>query len=62
MAKSWVSKLRLKKGALRATAKRAGAIGRDGKISLNWLRQKAKGNDLTAKRARLALAFRKMRH
>jgi hypothetical protein len=49
----------LKKGALTATAKRAGALKKDGDIKVSWLREKAKGDGITAKRARLALTFRK---
>lgn len=55
----WMQKLDLKKGALTSTAKRAGALKKDGDIKVSWLREKAKGDGVTAKRARLALTFRK---
>lgn len=62
----WVRKVtkspKFKKGALRATAKRHGAL-KNG-ISKGWLKKAAKGKGVspkTAQRARLALTFRKMR-
>lgn len=58
MAEKWIQESNLKKGALRATAKREGAITKDGTISITWLRKKAKGKGKTANRARLALKFR----
>lgn len=45
-------------GALRATAKRQGALTKKGTIKVSWLRQQAKKNTLTGKRARLALRYR----
>lgn len=59
--KNWVGKMDLDKGALKRTAKRAGALKKDGDIKVGWLRDKAKGDGVTAKRARLALTFRKMK-
>ena len=64
MAKS--KKLDIKKaikkpGSLTATAKRAGALKKDGTIKVSWLRDKAKqGNSKTAQRARFALTLRKL--
>jgi hypothetical protein len=50
-----------KPGSLTATAKRAGAIKKDGTIKVSWLREKAKnGNSKTAQRARFALTLRKL--
>jgi len=60
------SKLNIKKaikkpGSLTATAKRAGAIKKDGTIKVSWLREKSKGgNSKTAQRARFALTLRKL--
>lgn len=51
-----------KPGSLKATAKRQGAIKKDGTIKVSWLREKAKqGNTKTAQRARFALTLRKMK-
>ena len=50
-----------KPGALTATAKRQGAIKKDGTIKTSWLREKAKnGNSKTAQRARFALTLKKL--
>jgi len=58
--RKWIQKAIKKPGALRATAKRAGAL-KDG-ISVSWLKKQAeKGSTKTAKRARLALTLRKLR-
>jgi hypothetical protein len=57
----WIQKAIKKPGALRAAAKREGAIGRDGKIKLSWLREKAKKGGKIGRRARLALTLRKLR-
>lgn len=59
--KNWIQRAIKRPGALRAKAKRAGALNKDGTISVEWLRKMAKGNSLTARQARLALTFRKMR-
>jgi len=60
--KAWIQGAIKKPGALRATAKRAGAIKSDGTIKKSWLREKAKqGNSITEKRARLALTLGKMK-
>lgn len=59
--KYWIPK-DLKKGALRKLAAAEGAIKDDGTIDVNWLKRKAKSPDKTvARRARLALTFRRMR-
>lgn len=60
-SKNWIGKMNLKKGALTATAKRAGALKKDGDIKVSWLKEKAKGDGVTARRAKLALTFRKMK-
>ena len=57
----WIKGAIKKKGALRATAKRQGGLKRDGDIKVSWLREKAKGKGVTARRARLALTLRDMR-
>lgn len=54
----WIQEANLKKGALRVTAKREGAITQDGTISIPWLKKKAKGKGKTARRAKLALKLR----
>ena len=59
--KAWIQGAIKKPGALRATAKRAGAIKSDGTIKKAWLEKKARGTDKTAQRARLAMTFRKMK-
>lgn len=58
MSKNWISKMHLKKGALRKTA----GVSGDKKIPASWLKSHASGSGLTARRARMALAFRKMKH
>lgn len=59
--KAWIQGAIKKPGALRATAKRAGAIKSDGTIKKSWLREKARGKGKTAQRARLAITLGKMR-
>ena len=59
--KNWIKGAVKKPGALTATAKRAGALKKDGDIKVSWLKEKAKGDGVTARRARLALTFRKMK-
>ncbi len=49
-----------KPGALTATAKKEGAIKSDGTIKVSWLKEKAKGDNKTAQRARFALTLRKL--
>ena len=61
-SKNWIKGAIKKPGALRATAKRAGALKKDGTIKKSWLQQQAKkGNTKTAQRARLALTLSKMK-
>ena len=60
-SKNWIKGAIKKPGALRATAKRAGALKADGDIKKSWLREKAKGKGKTAQRARLALTLGKMK-
>lgn len=61
-SKNWIKGAIKKPGALRATAKRAGAMKKDGTIKKSWLQQQAKkGNSKTAQRARLALTLGKMK-
>lgn len=59
--KNWIGKAIKHPGALRAKAKAAGKLGADGKISKSWLQEKAKGNDQTARQARMAIALSHMR-
>lgn len=61
MAKRWIQKAIKHPGALRKTAKSAGAITSKGKISEEWLRAKAKAKGLLGKRARLALTLKRLR-
>ena len=61
MAKKWIQKLKIKKGALTDKAAKAGAI-HGGKIDEGWLKSHASKNDTTGKQARLAIAFRHMKH
>ena len=59
--KNWIKKAIKKPGALKATAKRAGALKADGTIKKSWLNEKAKGSGKTAQRARLAITLSKMK-
>jgi len=59
--KNWIKGAIKKPGALKATAKRAGAIKADGTIKKTWLKEQAKKNTITGKRARLALTLGKMK-
>ena len=58
MAKKWISKAISRPGALRAAAKRAGAL-RDG-ISPSWLKSQAKAPGRRGKQARLAITLRSL--
>jgi len=60
-SKNWIKGAIKKPGALKATAKRAGALKADGTIKKSWLKEKAKGSGKTAQRARLALTLGKMK-
>ena len=59
--KKWIKGAIKKPGALKATAKRAGAMKADGTIKKTWLKEQAKKNTITGKRARLALTLGKMK-
>ena len=59
--KNWSKGAIKKPGALKATAKRAGAMKADGTIKKTWLKEQAKKNTITGKRARLALTLGKMK-
>lgn len=58
--KKWIQKAVRRPGDLTKKAKAAGALGRDGQIKVAWLRKMAKGDDRTARQARLALTLRKL--
>lgn len=60
MTTKWIQKAIKKKGSLRATARREGALVH-GRISRTWLEKKAKGKGITARRARLAITLSKLR-
>jgi len=61
--KKWIQGAIGKEGALTAQAKRAGALTSGGTIKTSWLEERAKGgSSTTARRARLALTLRRMRH
>lgn len=58
----WIQRAIKNPGALRAQAKREGAITKKGAISREWLEEKARqGSTTTARRARLALTLSKLR-
>ena len=57
MGNKWIQGAIHKPGALKATARREGAMNPDGTIKRTWLHKKAKGNTTTARRARLALTL-----
>ena len=61
MPKKWIAGAISNKGALTATAKRAGAVTPQGTINKAWLADKAKGSGVTAQRARLAITLGKMK-
>ena len=48
------------RGLLRGLAAKEGAITAAGRIQIDWLRRRAKGNTRLAQRARCALTLRKM--
>ena len=58
MTRKWISKAIRRPGALRAAAKRAGAL-KNG-ISKTWLRAKAKAPGRLGKQARLAITLGKL--
>jgi hypothetical protein len=59
--KDFIQKAIKKPGALRAAAKKAGAIDKDGKIKVSWLKKTAKKGGTMGKRANLALTLRKLK-
>lgn len=59
--KKWIASAISKPGALRAQAKRAGALTSKGTIKKAWLRKQAKKGGKIGRRARLALTLSKMR-
>ena len=59
MAKKWIAKAIKKPGALRAQAKKEGAL-KDG-ISSGWLAEASKRKGKVGKRARLAQTLKKLR-
>lgn len=56
--KNWISGAIKKPGSLRKTL----GVGPSGKIPVSKLHKAAKGSGITAKRARLALTLRGLRH
>lgn len=60
--KNWIQDINMKKGALRATAKKHGAIAKDGDIKESFINKAAKGKygKKTEKRADLAKTLKKM--
>jgi hypothetical protein len=54
MAKKWIKGAIKHPGALRASAKRAGAIGKSNTIKKAWLNKQAKKSGMIGRRARLA--------
>lgn len=61
MTKKWIKKAIRNPGALRRLAQSEGAITPQGTISMEWLREKAKGSGIVAKRANLAMTLRELR-
>lgn len=59
--KNWIKGAIKKPGSLTATAKKAGAVTKEGTIKKEWLKEKAKGSGKTAQRARLAITLGKMK-
>lgn len=59
--KNWIAGAVKKPGALRAQAKRAGAMTKKGTISPAWLNKQAKKKGTAGKRARLAKTLRSFR-
>lgn len=59
--KLWIKGAVKMPGALRATAKRAGALDKKGRIKLSWLQSKKGAPGKLGRRVRLALTLRKMR-
>lgn len=59
--KYWIQEAIQKPGALRAQAKREGALTKSGKIKEEWLNEKAKEGGTIGRRARLAKTLQKLR-
>jgi hypothetical protein len=63
MAKKWMQGVQIKKGALRAKAKAAGALTKNGTIDPAWLEKEThSGNPTTRKQAVLAETFKHSTH
>lgn len=58
---NWIAGAIKNPGALRAQAKKAGAVTKKGTIDTDWLEAQAEKGGTTGKRARLALTLRKLR-
>lgn len=58
MAEQWIQSAIKRPGALRAKAKRAGAITERGTIDREWLEQQARKKGRTGQQARLAITLR----
>jgi len=58
MAERWIQSAIKNPGALRAQARREGAITKRGTISREWLEEKAEQGGTVGRRARLALTLR----
>lgn len=61
MAKDWIQGAIKRPGALRAKAKKAGAITPEGTIKKSWIKKKEAGGGRTARQARLAETLSLMR-
>lgn len=62
MANKWIQGMDLKKGSFTSTAKKAGGVGKNGKIKESFIKKEEKSkNPTTRKRAVLADTFRKMK-
>lgn len=59
---NWMGKLKIKKGALKAKAKKAGGMNKEGKIKASFIDKEAhSSNPRTKKQAVLAKTFAKFR-
>lgn len=58
--KNWIKKAIKRPGALKAAAKRAGALNKDGTIKVSWLNKKTTNKRLQ-KQKNLAKTLRKMK-
>ena len=57
---NWIQAAIKRPGALRAKARRAGAITKQGTIDVDWLEEQAKKGGTTGRQARLAMTLRKL--